>query len=78
MDLWRTTYHHLMDDAAAIVQWLRSTGLRPYLDALSPELGERFLADYSRCIDAAYPERADGARLLAFPRLFIVAWRAPR
>ena len=34
-----------------------------------------FLADYERRIDAAYPARSDGQRLLSFPRLFIVATR---
>jgi trans-aconitate 2-methyltransferase len=75
VDVWRTTYHHRMDDAAAIVQWLRATGLKPYLDPLTPELQTRFLAEYQRRIDLAYPARADGKRLLAFPRLFIVAQR---
>jgi trans-aconitate 2-methyltransferase len=76
VDIWRTTYHHRMDDAAAIVQWLRATGLRPFLDALvTSELQGLFLAEYLRRIDDAYPPRADGARLLAFPRLFVVAHR---
>jgi trans-aconitate 2-methyltransferase len=75
VDVWRTTYHHRMDDAAAIVQWLRATGLKPYLDPLIPELQTRFLAEYQRRIELAYPARADGKRLLAFPRLFIVARR---
>lgn len=76
VDLWRTTYHHLMDDAAAIVQWLRATGLRPYLDGLpDAALREDFVAAYRQRIEAAYPPRADGRRLLAFPRLFFVARR---
>jgi trans-aconitate 2-methyltransferase len=75
VDVWRTTYHHRMDDAAAIVQWLRATGLKPFVDPLGPDLRADFLAAYERRIDAAYPARSDGRRLLAFPRLFIVARR---
>lgn len=73
MDVWRTAYQHPMDSARAIVDWVRGTGLRPFVDPLSPALRESFLAEYERHIDAAYPLRADGKRLLAFPRLFIVA-----
>ncbi|TDP74393.1 trans-aconitate 2-methyltransferase [Roseateles toxinivorans] len=75
VDVWRSTYYHLMDDAAAIVQWLRATGLKPFVEALPGELRPLFLAEYERRIDAAYPARADGKRLLAFPRLFFVARR---
>ena len=78
VDVWRTTYYHRMDDAAAIVQWLRATGLKPFLDPLTTELQALYLAEYERRIDAAYPARADGKRLLAFPRLFIVARRRDR
>ncbi|MDE2368138.1 MAG: trans-aconitate 2-methyltransferase [Burkholderiales bacterium] len=78
VDVWRTTYQHPMADAAAIVEWLRSTGLRPFLDPLPDSERSAFLADYERRIAAAYPARADGRHLLAFPRLFIVARkRAP-
>ncbi|HUR87768.1 MAG TPA: trans-aconitate 2-methyltransferase [Ramlibacter sp.] len=78
VDVWRTAYQHPMDSPAAIVDWLRSTGLRPYLDALPDDVQrEKFLAEYERRIDAAYPARADGKRLLAFPRLFFVAVKKP-
>ena len=76
VDVWRTAYQHPLASARAIVDWVSSTGLRPFIDPLGPELRARYLAEYERRIDAAYPARADGRRLLAFPRLFIVARKA--
>ena len=73
VDVWRTAYHHPMADAAAIVAWVRATGLRPFLDPLDPKQTEGFLAAYETTIDAGYPPRSDRRRLLAFPRVFIVA-----
>jgi trans-aconitate 2-methyltransferase len=78
VDVWHTIYQHPMASAAAILEWLRATGLRPFLEPLSEELRATFLAEYEAGIDAAYPPRADGQRLLAFPRIFIVAQRRPR
>ena len=62
-----------MDGAKASVDWVSATGLRPFVDPLSAEAKAGFLDAYERAIDAAYPPRADGRRLLAFPRVFIVA-----
>jgi trans-aconitate 2-methyltransferase len=73
VDVWRTAYHHPMADAAAIVAWVRATGLRPFLDPLDPKQTEGFLAAYETAIDTGYPPRSDRRRLLAFPRVFIVA-----
>lgn len=75
-DVWRTAYHHPMADAAAIVEWVSATGLKPFIDPLAPDERTGFLAAYTAAIDAAYPPRADGKRLLAFPRVFIVAQKA--
>lgn len=75
VDVWHTIYRHPMKSPGAIVQWLRSTGLRPFLDALDAPQQTSFLADYEERIAQAYPGRSDGQRLLDFPRLFIVAQR---
>lgn len=76
VDVWHTVYQHRMDSPAAIVDWLRSTGLKPFLEPLDAQQRAGFTAEYERRMDAAYPARSDGRRLLAFPRLFIVARRA--
>lgn len=75
VDIWQTRYEHVMPDAAAIVEWVKGTGLRPFLEALPAEQRPAYLAQYERAIAEAYPERADGRRLFSFPRLFVVAIR---
>jgi trans-aconitate 2-methyltransferase len=75
VDVWQTVYQHPMPSARAIVDWLRSTGLRPFVEPLDEPEREAFLRDYEARIAAAYPARADGLRLLAFPRMFFVACR---
>lgn len=75
IDIWQTRYEHVMPSAGDIVEWVKGTGLRPYLEALPEALRPGYLERYTRAIDAAYPPRADGKRLFSFPRLFIVAVR---
>lgn len=77
VDVWHTVYQHPMESAAAIVEWLRGTGLKPFVESLPQALQDDFLTEYQTRVDAAYGVRADGRRLLAFPRLFIVAQRKP-
>jgi trans-aconitate 2-methyltransferase len=75
VDVWRTAYQHPMESPAKIVEWVSSTGLKPFVDPLPPTERASYLAEYERRIAAAYPARADGKLLLAFPRMFIVARR---
>lgn len=76
INLWRTTYHHpLAGGTAAVVEWFKATGLRPYLEPLDEAEGAAFLARYEAEIARAYPALPDGTIVLPFPRLFIVATR---
>ena len=75
VDIWRTTYAHPLEGASAIVEWLKATGLRPFVDPLTSTDRVEFLARYSAELETAYPQQADGKSLLHFPRLFIVAKR---
>ncbi|CDN46947.1 trans-aconitate 2-methyltransferase [Neorhizobium galegae] len=76
VDVWHTVYYHPLGDAPAIVEWVKATGLRPYLDAAGPAHAEAFAADYTARIAKAYPPMADGRVLLRFPRFFIIAVKA--
>lgn len=75
VDIWHIVYDHVMDDAKAVVEWIRGTGLNPFLQRLDPDEQQAFLAAYVEEIERAYPKSADGKVLMAFPRLFFIAVR---
>jgi trans-aconitate 2-methyltransferase len=78
LDIWRTTYVHALSGPDAIVEWVKGTGLRPFLAPLAPRERQHYLDRYRDEIAAAYRPLADGRALLPFPRLFIVASREKR
>jgi trans-aconitate 2-methyltransferase len=76
IDLWRTVYYHqLAGGPAAVVEWFKGTGLRPFLAPLDDAEQAAYLQRYLAAIERAYPAQPDGTVLLPFPRLFIVATR---
>ena len=72
LDIWQA-YNHVLDGVQGIVDFVRTTGLRPYLDPLDAGMRAQFISSYSAKLIKAYPEMFDGKVLMRFPRLFIVA-----
>ena len=75
LDLWETTYLHVLEGEDPVVQWAAGSSLRPFLDALPPDLRAGYRAAYADAVRPHYPRRADGKTLLPFRRLFILARR---
>jgi trans-aconitate 2-methyltransferase len=75
LDLWETTYLHVLSGEDAVVEWAAGSSLRPFLDKLPEGLRAEYRAAYAAALRPHYPRRADGATLLPFRRLFMVARR---
>ncbi len=73
VDLWETTYWHVLTGENPVLSWVSGTVLRPLLAVLDENERTDFLAAYARRLAEAYPRRADGRTLFPFRRLFIVA-----
>ncbi len=76
VDIWRTTYHHVLPGGhAGVVEWFKGSGLRPFLAPLDPGEATAYLERYQSMVAAELPAQPDGSVLLPFPRLFFVATR---
>ena len=74
VDIWTTTYIHVLSGEDPVLEWVKGTALRPYLDALpDPVMRQGFLEALGRRLRDVFPRRSDGVTLLPFPRLFLVA-----
>jgi trans-aconitate 2-methyltransferase len=75
VDMWETVYYQVMESPAAIVEWISSTGMRPYLDALgSDDERRRFVDLLVECVAASHPRRSDGTVLFPFRRTSVIAY----
>jgi len=81
VEMWTTRYVHVLEDGhAGIVERVKGTGLRPFLEVLPAEeegggVREAFLEGYRGRLEAEYPLAEDGGVLFTYPRRFLVARR---
>lgn len=46
VDVWETTYLHVLPGEDAVLEWVRGTGLRPVLDVLDADASRAFVDQY--------------------------------
>jgi trans-aconitate 2-methyltransferase len=71
-DAWETTYQQVLPGEDPVLQWVRGTGLRPVLAALTTDESAEFEQEYSAMLREAYPATAHGT-VFPFRRIFAVA-----
>ena len=74
IDIWTTDYYHVMNSHHAILEMIKPTGLKPYLERLENEYDKFELEKYVLGkISDDYPLQEDGKVLFPFKRQFFVA-----
>lgn len=74
-EMWETVYYHAMPSHEHLIEWVRATRLRPYLDVLNEEQKKEFEGEILAKVRAAYSFTASGEVILKFRRFFFVARR---
>lgn len=74
-DAWETTYQQVLQGQDPVLEWVRGTGLRPILAALTPAEASEFEAEYSALLREAYPSTIHGT-VFPFRRIFAVAQKS--
>ena len=72
LDIWHTVYNHPLADAAAIVEWVKSTGLKPFPRPAGRGRAGTVSRGLPARIDAAYPRASRRQGAAQISRLFIV------
>ena len=77
IDIWETTYFHILDSHVAIIEMMRSTGLKPYLEKLDNDLDiNQFEEKVLIGIEKMYPKQRNEKVLLPFKRLFFIGYKS--
>lgn len=75
-DVWQTQYLHVLHGDDPVLEWVRGTGLRPVLAALTDDEAAEFSDEYAALLSRAYPRRPYGT-VFPFLRTFVVAHKRP-
>lgn len=75
VELWETNYNHIISGHEGIVEWYKSTGMKPYLEKLNESEKDEFADGVLAKIRNEYQKQEDGNVLFPFRRLFFVVYK---
>jgi trans-aconitate 2-methyltransferase len=75
IDIWETEYYHVMNSVDDIIEWVKGTGLRPFLEPLTEDEQKEFISFYRDELLDYYQPQKDGKVVMPFRRLFAVCRR---
>lgn len=74
VEVWETTYWHVLGGHGALIDWYKGTGMRPWLELLSDEdERDNFIDAVLETAKPEYPLRGDGSVFFPFRRIFFTA-----
>lgn len=74
IDIWITNYMHIMKSHISILEMMRSTALKPYLERLKDEEEKKEFEELVlKEIRSDYPQQKNGNVIFPFKRLFFIA-----
>lgn len=76
LNIWHSTYLHVLDGDSAVSRWVEGSLLRPFLDALDLDESAAFISEYRAAVATQYEVLSDGRTLFPFRRLFVVGNRS--
>lgn len=71
--IWKTIYYHRLPSHQSVLEWYRSTGLKPYFEKLDDAESALFEKDILAEIEKQFPVQPNGEIIFRFPRLFFTA-----
>jgi trans-aconitate 2-methyltransferase len=73
-DIWETTYYHVLNSHAGLVEWYKGTGMKPFLERLPDDSSRtEFEKEVFEECKNSYEIRNDGKILYPFRRIFFIA-----
>lgn len=74
-DIWETVYYHNMPSVDSMVEWIKGTRLRPYMNALDSSEAEELIKEISKKASEVYTKQENGEIIFKFRRFFFTATR---
>lgn len=76
IDLWETTYYHVLASHEGLIEWYRGTGMRPFLERLPDDASRKQFEEaiFEECRND-YKIQKDGKILYPFKRIFFIAYK---